>query len=113
MTRSERITAMLERYGNPVRIAPKTGAPVCCRAMIQPMSVRRIPDSDTLGVVGSDLEKEGMLYIGPVSCRIDQFGCETRIIDHNGIEYRAVRAHCVAAAGAPLYVWAILQQLPE
>lgn len=109
MKRSESVAKQLERYGNPVRILPEGGAPIACRAMIQPLRVRRIPDSDAVGIVGGDRDNDGMLYIGPVSCRLDRMPGRTMVEDSFGKWYRVVNARCLLAGNAPIYVSAVLQ----
>ena len=75
MKRGDRVAEGLKKYGNPVVITPKSGAPIQCRASIQPLSVRRIPDSESIGCVGGDPDQTGMLYRtaglppGSVLCR--------------------------------------------
>lgn len=113
MKRSEHVAKQLERYGNTVIVTPKNGSPITCKAMIQPLRVRRMPDSDSIGFVGGDKENDGMLYIGPASCRIDQFVRETTVCDAAGILYRVVNARCVMIGDAPVYVWAVLQPITK
>ncbi len=110
MKRSEHVARMLERYGNPVTIVPKNGAPLRCRAMIQPLSLHRMPDSDAVGVVGGNRDGNGMLYLGPASCRLDQFPRGTTVQEAGGTVYRVIDARCICLDGAPLYVHAILQE---
>ena len=111
MKRGDRVAEGLKRYGNPVVITPKSGAPIQCRASIQPMSVRRIPDSESIGCVGGDPDQTGMLYIGPPDCRLDQFFVGATVTDENGVGYRVTRARCVMVSQKPVYVWAVLQQI--
>ncbi len=113
MTRSEYVTRMLNRHGSPVIIKPQNGNAVRCRAMIQPTTVRRIPDSDAIGTVGGDRDDDGVLYIGPVSCRLDQMPGEILVQDVFGKTYRVVNARCMLDGDAPVYVWAVLQQAEE
>lgn len=110
MKRSERVTKQLERYGNTVRIFPEGGAPITVQAMIQPMRVRRIPDSDAVGIVGGNRDNDGMLYIGPTSCRLDQMPGVTMVEDGFGKRYRVVNARCVLIGNVAVYVSAVLQQ---
>ena len=84
-----------------------------CKAMIQPTTVRRIPDSDAIGIVGGDRDRDGVLYIGPVSCRLDQLKGETLVEDAFGLLYRVVNARCMLDGDTPVYVWAVLQQAEE
>ena len=95
MTRSERVTLQLERYGNTVTVTPKNGKPVQCRAVIQPLRARRISDSESIGIVGTNREQDGMLYIGPVSCRLDQYVRGTTVEYPAGTRYRVISAKCV------------------
>ncbi|MDD5952713.1 MAG: hypothetical protein PUC32_03545 [Oscillospiraceae bacterium] len=113
MKRSDNIRRQLQKYGSPVTVTPKNGSPIAVQAMIQPLRVRRMPDSDAIGIVGGDKEKDGMLYIGPVDCRLDQFPRGTTVQEDTGIMYRVVNARCVLLGSAPLYVWAILQQTAQ
>ena len=111
MKRDERVTKKLDRYGNPVVITPKSGGPIRCSAVIQPLSVRRIPDSESIGNVGDDPDSTGMLYIGPAHCRLDQFAHGAVITEESGTRYRVTRARCVFVEGDPVYVWAVLQEI--
>lgn len=110
MKRSEMVARQLEKYGNTVTVTPKNGSPISCKAMIQPLSVRRMPDSDAIGVVGGDKDQAGMLYIGPVSCRLDQYPRGTTVEYPTGTVYRVVNAQCVSVGDVPIYVWAVLQE---
>lgn len=113
MKRSDYVTRMLNRYGSAVVITPKGGNAVRCKAMIQPTTVRRIPDSDAVGVVGGNRDNDGVLYIGPVACRLDQMPGEILVKDVFGKIYRVVNARCMLDGDAPVYVWAVLQQTEE
>lgn len=111
MKRSEQVARQLERYGNTVIVTPKNGRPIQCRAVIQPLRARRISDSESIGIVGGNREQDGMLYIGPASCRIDQFVRGTTVMDPAGTCYRVISAKCVSIGDAPVYVWAVLQEM--
>ena len=111
MKRSEQVARQLERYGTTVTVRPKNGRPVTCRAVIQPLRARRISDSESIGKVGTDRERDGMLYIGPASCRLDQFVRGTTVEEQSGVCYRVISARCVSVGDAPVYVWAVLQEM--
>ena len=111
MKRSEQVSRQLERYGNTVIVTPKNGKPITCRAVIQPLRARRISDSEAIGVVGGNREQDGMLYIGPSSCRIDRFVRGTTVEYPAGTRYRVISAKCVSVGDVPVYVWAVLQEM--
>lgn len=110
MKRSELVASQLERYGNTVTVTPKNGSPITCKAMIQPLSLRRLPNSEEMGVIGTNKDSDGMVYIGPLSCRLDQFPRGTTVAETGGAVYRVVNARCMTVGDAPIYVWAILQE---
>ena len=104
------VAKQLERYGSTVTIAPRGGKPLQCRAMIRPMSLRRMPDSDEIGVTGGDHDQCGMIYIGPADCRLDRMPMGTTVTDIDGTAYRVINARCMMAGDVPVYVWAVLQE---
>lgn len=110
MKRSEYITRQLERYGSAVTVTPKNGTPIKVNAIIQPLRLKKTMDSEAMGIVGGNREQSGMLYLGPVGCRLDQFARGTTITTENGAVYWVISVRCVMVAGAPIYVWAVLQE---
>lgn len=107
MTRRHRVESLLEEYGYPVEVrAADTVQQVC--AVIQPLGYRNRDYPEQVQRPEGIYETSHFLYIGPLSCRLDQLA--DPVVLSQGREYSVRSAQVKELAGEMLYLWAVLQR---
>ncbi len=110
MKRSAFMEAMFQKYGNCIMVFPKYKNKYQIKGFIRPLSFKKLPNSNEIGIPFDHTEDGGYIYLGSCRHRIDRELEETQLEQH-GVRYWIVKSRAVFVQNKPIYICAVLQQV--
>lgn len=112
MTRAEQVRHLLERYGQEIAVRPRYRAECRVRGLIYPISYRKLPSSNELGISFDESDDEGYVYLGSAACRLDKELEQVRL-EQDGTVYLVTKSRAVYLQDETIYVCAVLQKAAQ
>ncbi len=109
MKKSAYLKDMFQKYGNDITVYPKYKQAYRVRGLIQPLSYKKLPVSNEIGVPFDHTDDGGYLYLGPAERRLDLELEELRL-EQDGVLYQITKSRAVFLQNEPVYVCAVLQK---